>query len=55
MTISISPLAGESLESTGASFLRRDGSVGTTDKDGMILGLLAAEINASTSYILISE
>jgi phosphoglucomutase len=39
-------LAGE--ESAGASFLRRDGSVWTTDKDGIILGLLAAEILAST-------
>ena len=39
-------LAGE--ESAGASFLRRDGSVWTTDKDGMILGLLAAEITART-------
>jgi phosphoglucomutase len=38
--------AGE--ESAGASFLRRDGSVWTTDKDGMILGLLAAEITART-------
>jgi phosphoglucomutase len=36
--------AGE--ESAGASFLRRDGSVWTTDKDGIILGLLAAEILA---------
>ncbi|MFZ5739111.1 MAG: phosphoglucomutase (alpha-D-glucose-1,6-bisphosphate-dependent) [Pseudomonadota bacterium] len=36
--------AGE--ESAGASFLRRDGSVWTTDKDGIILGLLAAEITA---------
>jgi phosphoglucomutase len=33
-------------ESTGASFLRRDGRVWTTDKDGLILGLLAAEITA---------
>ncbi|HYN42765.1 MAG TPA: phosphoglucomutase (alpha-D-glucose-1,6-bisphosphate-dependent) [Thermoanaerobaculia bacterium] len=33
-------------ESAGASFLRRDGTVWTTDKDGMILGLLAAEITA---------
>jgi phosphoglucomutase len=39
-------LAGE--ESAGASFLRRDGSVWTTDKDGLILGLLAAEITART-------
>ena len=36
--------AGE--ESAGASFLRRDGSTWTTDKDGLILGLLAAEITA---------
>jgi phosphoglucomutase len=36
--------AGE--ESAGASFLRRDGTVWTTDKDGVILGLLAAEITA---------
>jgi phosphoglucomutase len=35
-------------ESAGASFLRRDGSVWTTDKDGLILGLLAAEIRAVT-------
>jgi phosphoglucomutase len=35
-------------ESAGASFLRRDGSVWTTDKDGLILGLLAAEICART-------
>jgi phosphoglucomutase len=35
-------------ESAGASFLRRDGTVWTTDKDGMILGLLAAEITAVT-------
>jgi phosphoglucomutase len=33
-------------ESAGASFLSKDGSVWTTDKDGMILGLLAAEITA---------
>jgi phosphoglucomutase len=38
--------AGE--ESAGASFLRRDGSVWTTDKDGLTLGLLAAEITART-------
>lgn len=37
-------------ESAGASFLRRDGSVWTTDKDGLILGLLAAEITASTGH-----
>jgi phosphoglucomutase len=36
--------AGE--ESAGASFLRLDGSVWTTDKDGLILGLLAAEITS---------
>lgn len=35
-------------ESAGASFLRRDGTVWTTDKDGMILGLLAAEMTAVT-------
>ena len=33
-------------ESAGASFLRRNGKVWTTDKDGMIAGLLAAEITA---------
>lgn len=38
--------AGE--ESAGASFLRQDGSVWTTDKDGILLGLLAAEITAKT-------
>ena len=38
--------AGE--ESAGASFLRRDGTVWTTDKDGIIMGLLAAEILART-------
>jgi len=46
-------LAGGSLafggeESAGASFLRRDGTVWTTDKDGIILGLLAAEMTAVT-------
>ena len=35
-------------ESAGASFLQRDGSVWTTDKDGLILNLLAAEILAVT-------
>ena len=35
-------------ESAGASFLRRRGTVWTTDKDGMIMGLLAAEITAVT-------
>jgi len=38
--------AGE--ESAGASFLGRDGTVWATDKDGMIMGLLAAEIMART-------
>jgi len=38
--------AGE--ESAGASFLRMDGTAWTTDKDGIILGLLAAEIIART-------
>jgi len=35
-------------ESAGASFLRKDGSVWTTDKDGLIMNLLAAEITAAT-------
>ena len=35
-------------ESAGASFLRLDGTVWTTDKDGPIMGLLAAEITART-------
>jgi len=35
-------------ESAGASFVRHDGSVWTTDKDGPIMGLLAAEITANT-------
>jgi phosphoglucomutase len=35
-------------ESAGASFLRRDGTVWTTDKDGPIMDLLAAEITART-------
>ncbi len=38
--------AGE--ESAGASFLRQDGTVWTTDKDGIILDLLAAEITATS-------
>jgi phosphoglucomutase len=38
--------AGE--ESAGASFLRKDGTAWTTDKDGMVLGLLAAEIRGTT-------
>ncbi|MDR1741678.1 MAG: phosphoglucomutase (alpha-D-glucose-1,6-bisphosphate-dependent) [Synergistaceae bacterium] len=35
-------------ESAGASFLRKDGGVWTTDKDGFIMDLLAAEITAAT-------
>jgi phosphoglucomutase len=35
-------------ESAGASFLRRDGSPWSTDKDGILLALLAAEIKATT-------
>jgi phosphoglucomutase len=35
-------------ESAGASFLRQDGTVWTTDKDGLVLNLLAAEITART-------
>jgi phosphoglucomutase len=35
-------------ESAGASFLRRDGSVWSTDKDGLLLDLLASEILATT-------
>jgi phosphoglucomutase len=48
-------------ESAGASFLRHDGSVWTTDKDGIIAGLLAAEMTArngidpGTSYGRITE
>jgi len=38
--------AGE--ESAGASFLRKNGTVWTTDKDGILLDLLAAEITAAT-------
>ena len=38
--------AGE--ESAGASFLRKDGTVWTTDKDGILMDLLAAEITAAT-------
>ena len=40
------PFGGE--ESAGASFLRHDGSVWTTDKDGILLALLASEIQART-------
>ncbi len=39
-------------ESAGASLLRRDGTVWTTDKDGIALGLLAAEIRARTGQDL---
>ena len=35
-------------ESAGASFLRKDGTVWTTDKDGLLLALLASEIRATT-------
>ena len=35
-------------ESSGATFLRRDGTVWTTDKDGLVPNLLAAEITART-------
>jgi phosphoglucomutase len=48
-------------ESAGASFLRRDGSVWSTDKDGLIAGLLAAEMTArngidpGASYARITE
>ena len=38
--------AGE--ESAGATFLRRDGTVWTTDKDGIVPALLAAEMTART-------
>ena len=41
-------VAGE--ESAGASFLRRDGAVWTTDKDGLIMGLLAMESMARTGH-----
>ncbi len=37
-------------ESAGASFLRRDGTVWTTDKDGLIMDLLAAEMLARTGF-----
>ena len=36
-------------ESAGASFLRRDGTVWTTDRDGLVMGLLAAEMTAQTA------
>jgi phosphoglucomutase len=38
--------ASPEIESAGACFLRRDGNVWTTDKDGMVPALLAAEIIA---------
>jgi phosphoglucomutase len=37
-------------ESAGASFLRRDGTAWTTDKDGLIMGLLAAEMTERTGH-----
>jgi phosphoglucomutase len=37
-------------ESAGATFLRKDGTVWTTDKDGLITGLLAAEMTAVTGH-----
>src|SRR5690606_8419694 len=37
-------------ESAGASFLRHDGTVWTTDKDGILLALLGAEITARTGH-----
>ncbi len=37
-------------ESAGASFLRQDGTVWTTDKDGILLALLASEITARTGF-----
>jgi phosphoglucomutase len=42
-------------ESAGASFLRRDGSVWTTDKDGIVMDLLAAEIRAVTGQDLLES
>ena len=41
-------------ESAGASFLRQDGTVWATDKDGLIMVLLAAEITARPGRILAS-
>jgi phosphoglucomutase len=37
-------------ESAGASFLRQDGTTWTTDKDGIVMGLLAAEMTARTGH-----
>jgi Phosphoglucomutase len=45
---STAPAAFGGEESAGASFLRRDGTVWSTDKDGLIMVLLAAEIVART-------
>jgi len=42
-------------ESAGASFLRRDGTVWTTDKDGIVMDLLAAEIRAVTGRDLLES
>jgi phosphoglucomutase len=42
-------------ESAGASFLRRDGTVWTTDKDGIVMDLLAAEIRAVTGQDLLES
>ena len=42
-------------ESAGASFLRRDGAVWTTDKDGIILCLLASEITAVTGAVAVAS
>jgi len=42
----VNGFAGE--ESAGATFLRKDGTVWTTDKDGFVMDLLAAEITAKT-------
>ena len=41
-------------ESAGASFLKKDGTVWSTDKDGIILNLLSAEITAKTGKIRLS-
>jgi phosphoglucomutase len=42
-------------ESAGASFLRRDGTVWTTDKDGIVMNLLAAEMRAVTGQDLLES
>ena len=41
-------------ESAGASFLRRDGTVWTTDKDGILLALLASEIQADDRALAVA-